>query len=253
MIDGGSAHPSVTPGVTPQVTPAVTPRCDAYGPHAFVMSLVVGDPARRTREGGSAVLEILAVIAIVIYVIGRQLVGEPLRGKRLILLPAVLAVVGLFRLVQHGTPVGVSDIALLTISAVIAAAIGAGQGSMMRLESREGALWGRMPPRALWLWAALIGCRVATMVLASAMGAHVAASSAPIVMLLGVNRLGQAAVITVRALRAGIPFAPEKDGSTFLSARLATVSDSLTGAAARTSRRSPGAERPMEERRGRRW
>jgi hypothetical protein len=54
-------------------------------------------------------------------------------------------------------------------------------------------------------------------VLAGALGAHVAASSAPIVLLLGVNRLGQAAVITRRALASGIPFAREKDGRVFLA------------------------------------
>ncbi|MFD0442820.1 hypothetical protein ACFQ10_10195 [Streptomyces indonesiensis] len=40
------------------------------------------------------VLQVLAAIAVVIFVIARQLRGEPLRGKRLILLPAILAVVG---------------------------------------------------------------------------------------------------------------------------------------------------------------
>jgi hypothetical protein len=35
-----------------------------------------------------------------------------------------------------------------------------------------------------------------------------------------IYQLGQAAVIVPRAMRAGIPFAPEKDGSTFLGRRL---------------------------------
>ena len=49
-------------------------------------------------------LEVLAVIAIVAYVIGRQLLGEALRGKRVIALPAVLAVIGLTRLGGGGHP-----------------------------------------------------------------------------------------------------------------------------------------------------
>lgn len=36
------------------------------------------------------VLAVLAVVAVVAYVIVRQLKGEPIRGKRLIVLPAVL-------------------------------------------------------------------------------------------------------------------------------------------------------------------
>jgi hypothetical protein len=175
------------------------------------------------------VLEVLAVIAIVVYVIGRQLLGESLRGKRVLLLPAILVVVGLTRLGGGGHHVRPVDVACLVASGLIAAAIGAGQGAMMRLENREGGLWGRMPPRSLLLWVALIGSRVAMTVLASALGAHVAASTAPIVLLLGVNRLGQAALITRRALAAGIPFAREKDGSVFLSDQLAGLGARLTG------------------------
>ena len=49
------------------------------------------------------VLEIVAVIAIICYVIGRQLLGEHLRGKRLILLPVLLAgIIGLSGLAQAG-------------------------------------------------------------------------------------------------------------------------------------------------------
>lgn len=165
-------------------------------------------------------LEVLAVIAIVAYVIGRQLLGEALRGKRVILLPAVLFVVGLTRLGGGGHHVRAVDVACLVASGLIAAGIGAGQGAMMRLEARDGGLWGRMPPRGLLLWAALVASRVVMTILASALGAHVAASSAPIVLLLGVNRLGQAAVITRRALSSGIPFAREKDGRVFLAGQL---------------------------------
>lgn len=161
-------------------------------------------------------LEALAVIAIVIYVIARQLTGEPLRGRRVILLPAVLVVVGLTRLGGHAG-LTAKDVVLLVVSGVIVAAIGAGQGAMMRLESRDGGLWGRMPAASLWLWAALIASRLLMTLLASALGAHVAASTAPIVLLLGVNRLAQAALITVRAMSADIPFAAEKDGRPFLA------------------------------------
>jgi hypothetical protein len=175
------------------------------------------------------VLEVLAVIAIVVYVIGRQLLGEPLRGKRVILLPFILAVIGLTQLSGHGHPVRPDDVALLVVGGVIAAAIGVGQGSVMRLHNRDGGLWGQMPLRSLWLWAALAGSRVTLMVLAGAMGAHVAASSAPIVLMLGINRLGQASMITRRAHLSGIPFTREKDGSVFLAGRPRKLNSRLDG------------------------
>jgi hypothetical protein len=171
----------------------------------------------RKGEGDMSILEILAAVAIVAYVIGRQLLGEQLRGKRLILLPLVVVVIGATQLVGHGHHLGTSDIALIILGAVVAAGIGAAQGSMMRLEARDGTLWGQMPGRSLWLWLALVLSRVALIAVASGLGAHVAASAAPIILTLGINRLAQAAVIAPRALAAGIPFAPEKNGSTFLA------------------------------------
>jgi hypothetical protein len=45
----------------------------------------------------SEVIRVLAVIAIIGYVVGRQLLGEPLRGKRVVVLPVILAVAGLAR------------------------------------------------------------------------------------------------------------------------------------------------------------
>ena len=50
----------------------------------------------------SEVIRVLAVVAIIGYVIGRQLLGEPLRGKRVVLLPVILAVAGAADLGPHG-------------------------------------------------------------------------------------------------------------------------------------------------------
>ena len=165
----------------------------------------------------SEVIRVLAVIAIIGYVIGRQLLGEPLHGKRVVLLPVILAVAGVVDLGKHGRHVEPADVVFLVISGLIAVTIGLLQGRMMRLEARNGALWGQMPVRALWLWALLVGSRLILTVIALAVGAKVAGSSAPIIMLLGINRLGQAAIVMRHALATGIPFAPEKDGRSFLS------------------------------------
>ena len=146
----------------------------------------------------SEVIRVLAVVAIIGYVIGRQLMGEPLRGKRVVLLPAVLAVAGAADLGTHGRHVHLGDVVCLVISGLIAVTIGVLQGRMIRLESRNGALWGQLPVRGLWLWALLVGSRLIMTVIALAIGAKVAGSSAPIIMLLGINRLGQAAIVMFR-------------------------------------------------------
>lgn len=165
----------------------------------------------------SEILPVIAVIGIVAYVIGRQLIGEALRGKRVVLLPVILTVIGIADLSSKSHPVQPVDMACLAIGALVVAGIGAAQGRAMSLESRNGSLWGQLPPKALWLWLLLIVSRVLMIVIADGVHAHVAASSATILLMLGINRLGQAAVVVPRALLAGIPFAPEKDGKVFLA------------------------------------
>ena len=163
-------------------------------------------------------LEIIAVIGIIGFIIFRQVQGEPLRGKRAVLLPAILTVIGVTDL--HGTNgahLGTADITALVIGTAGSALIGLAFGAVMRLEERGGYLWAQLPKRGLWLWGAMVAWRLVTFGLAEAMHAHVAASSSTLLFSLGVNRLAQAAVIVPRAMAMGVPFAPEKDGQTFLS------------------------------------
>jgi hypothetical protein len=163
-------------------------------------------------------LEILVVIGVVGYVIYQQVTGQAVQGRRLIVLPAVITVIGFVDL--HGAKhIHPADIVWLTVGAIGSLLIGLAFGAITRLQERNGALWSQLPLRGLWLWAGLIAWRVLIMVLAAKSGAHVAASTTPLLFTLGLNRLGQAAVIAMRAMAAGIPFAPEKDGRAFLSGR----------------------------------
>jgi len=160
-----------------------------------------------------SVLTVLVVIGIVVYVIAQQLLGSALRGKRLVLLPAILSVIGIAD-ISSSNP-GAADIGLLIASGAIAIAIGVGLGVMMRLERRNGYLWARLPKPGLWLWAGLIVSRLLISGIGDSVGAHVAAGSAAILLMLGLNRAAQALVVVPRAIAAGIPFAPEKDGTVF--------------------------------------
>jgi hypothetical protein len=162
-----------------------------------------------------SLLTVLAAIGIIFYVIGQQVVGRPLQGKRLVVLPAVLTVIGIVELTGHGSHPGATDIVLLIVSAVIAIATGLALGAITRLERRDGQLWAQLPKKGLWLWAGLIASRLVLAGIAHGTGAHVAAGSSAILLILGLNRAAQALVVVPRALAAGIPFAPEKDGSVF--------------------------------------
>jgi hypothetical protein len=175
-------------------------------------------------------IEILAVLAIIGYVIFRQVQGEPLRGRRAVVLPAILTVIGLVNLRGGGAHLTAADITCLAAGAAGSAATGLALGAVTRLQARGGYLWAQLPLRGLWLWAALVAWRVAMVALASGLHAHVAASSATLLFSLGVNRLAQAAVIVPRALAMGVPFAPEKDGRVFMAdtpGRRASARDGL--------------------------
>jgi hypothetical protein len=160
-------------------------------------------------------LTVVAAIAIVGLVIGQQVVGQAVRGRRLLVLPAVLTAIGIADLSGGGShPTGL-DIALIAVSSAVAVAIGLAMGALTRLERRDGHLWAQLPKNGLWLWAGLVVSRLAITGIAHASGAHVAAGTSAILLVLGLNRLAQAAVLAPRAVSAGIPFAPENDGRVF--------------------------------------
>jgi hypothetical protein len=154
-------------------------------------------------------IDILVAVGIIGYVVFRQTQGEMLRGKRVVLLPVILTVVGFTDLrAAHGAPMGTADIVCIAVGCVGSALCGLGLGLLTRLESRGGYLWAQVPLRGLWLWAALFVWRGLVMAMAALTHAHLAASTSTLLFSLGVNRLAQAAVIVPRALAMGVPFAP---------------------------------------------
>jgi len=162
-----------------------------------------------------SLLTVLAAIGIVAYVIGQQFLGRAVRGKRVVMVPAVLTVIGIVEISGHKAHPDATDIVLLVVSAGIAIAVGVGLGAMTRLERRDGHLWAQLPRQGLWLWGGLIASRLMITGIAQASDAHVAGGATAILLMLGLNRAAQALVVVPRAIAAGIPFAPEKDGSVF--------------------------------------
>jgi len=158
--------------------------------------------------------QIIVVVAIIGYIILRQVLGEPLQAKHVLLLPLVLTVVGFADLHVTGGHLQSADITCLVIGAVGSALVGCGFGGVMRLESRDGYLWARLPLYGLWLWMLLVVWRLGMIALAGSMHAHIAASTSTLLFSLGINRLAQGAVIMARATTMGVPFAPEpgRDG-----------------------------------------
>jgi hypothetical protein len=183
-------------------------------------------------------LDVLIAIAVIGYLIYRQLAGQALRAKMVLALPVVLTVYGVTQLTGHGQHLHPADIGLLAAGALGTLIIGAGIGALTRLENRDGGLWGKLPLRGLWLWAAAFAVDGGIHVAALGLHAKVAASGAPI-LLLGLNRLAQAGVIAARALAAGIPFAPDNRGNR-LQDRAGRIRGAYTDPGSRQSQEQPG-------------
>jgi len=60
-----------------------------------------------------SLLTVLAAIGIIVFVIGQQVVGGPVSGKRLIALPAVLTVIGIVDISGGKSHPHATDIVLL--------------------------------------------------------------------------------------------------------------------------------------------
>src|SRR6202021_3608344 len=103
-------------------------------------------------------LEILVVIGVVGFVIYQQLAGQAVQGRRLIVLPAVLTIVGVIDL-RGRKHIDSADIVWLTVGAVGSLLIGLAFGAITRLRERNGALWAQLPLRGPWLGVALVGWR----------------------------------------------------------------------------------------------
>jgi hypothetical protein len=217
---GPAVPPPGTSTAAPDVIPGLDPCADAVIPAPTIGFVVSAGLAGEVYGGKPAMsaIEILAVIGIIGYVIFKQVRGEALRGKRAVLLPAILTVIGFTDLhASNGAHLQRDDIICIVIGAAGSVLIGLAFGAVTRLENRGGYLWAQLPVWGLWLWGAMFAWRGVSYVLADSMHAHVAASSSTLLFGLGLNRLAQAAVVVPRAMSMGVPFAPEKDGSSFLS------------------------------------
>lgn len=162
-----------------------------------------------------SLLTVLAAVGIIVYTVGRQVLGSAVTGKRLVVLPLVLSGIGVLELSGSKAHVDAIGLGLLALSAAIAIGIGISLGLMTRLEQRDGHLWAQLPNQGLWLWGGLVLSRIIISGIGDAAGSHIVSGSSAILLILGLNRAAQALAIVPRAIAAGIPFAPEKDGSVF--------------------------------------
>jgi len=150
-------------------------------------------------------VQLVVIVAIVILVIGRRFMGQPLRSRSL-LIPVGLTAWAAYQLAGQHHLTG-TDVGFVLAGAVLGAASGSGRGVTVRLYPRDGHLWMRYGWLTAAVWAASIALRAGL-----AVGGHLAGvglnTTSTTLFTLGISLIAEAFVVGARAARTGLPYAP---------------------------------------------
>jgi hypothetical protein len=163
-----------------------------------------------TTHGQSipAPLTIVLVFAAVGYVLWSRMQGRPLKLRRLIVLPVILAILGITDLTGSSAPhLTPKDIAFLLISVAISALLGAARGATIQIYPNRGELWQRYRGNTVGLWIVLIAAKIVLLAIASPAGASAGGGTNTLLLSLGVSLLAEAAIVGPRAITTGRTFA----------------------------------------------
>ena len=144
-------------------------------------------------------LTVVPWIAVALLVIYRQCTAQPLRGRPLIVLPVLLAVMGISNLAQQPATAPAA-IAVLVANAVIASTLGLWRGSSIRVwrDATDTILrQATLLTLALWLVALALRALTATVGHASGLAGSVSVGELP--LFLGITFAAQNLVVWTRA------------------------------------------------------
>ena len=146
----------------------------------------------------STPIEILLVVALVGYMLVRRLMGEPAQAKRMLLLPAVLAVVGLSSVqsVLHD-PV---QLGFLAVTTLVSIGIGALRGLSIRVFVRDGVVNMKYTAMTIVLWVVNIAVKLGGNFLLGTIDPHADAGST-LMLTLGAGLLMEGVVVLAKAMR----------------------------------------------------
>jgi hypothetical protein len=184
----------------------------------------------------SGTIEIILVVAVVCYILIRRLLGEPAEGKRMLLLPAILTVVGIVNITKlTQTPVSV---AFLAGSAAFSMVLGLLRGRSIRLFPQSGLVFMRYTWVTVALWVLNLAGKFGANIILRVADPHAVASvSSGLYLTLGAGMLCEGAVVLVKALRTDgrIMWAKGKKGQPHtMSPFLDALQGRITGTDTRT-------------------
>lgn len=150
----------------------------------------------------------LIALAVIAYIVSKQVRWTPVDIGRLWRLPLVLGIAGLASLSGHLARVTTADIAILVVSALLAIASGVAMGRLATFRPSPSAA-GVTESRLGWigaaLWLGLIVARIGLDVLGAHLGAALATSVGVILLMLALNRAARTLVYAARLDRRAVP------------------------------------------------
>lgn len=157
--------------------------------------------------------EVVLIIAAVGYVMARRVAGEPVQGKRMLLLPAVLVAIGFSDV--SGAAHNSAALTFLIVSAAVSIAFGALRGLSTRLSERDGIAYVHYTAVTIALWVASLAAKFGMNLAFKAADPHAAAAAGNTLLLtLGAGMLLEGAMTLNRAVNttSQVLWAKGKDG-----------------------------------------
>lgn len=159
--------------------------------------------------GAASILQIIVVVAVLVFVIGRRFTPRPVRGdSRRWRIPLVLTAVGAYTLYglghgSHAITWTTADVTYITIGLAASVVLGAARGLTLHIYDQGGTLMQRYRPVTALLWVVLIAVRIGMDLSAKGLGVASAVAGGSILLMLGASLLGEAAAVSLRVPGAG--------------------------------------------------
>ncbi|MFI6095610.1 DUF1453 domain-containing protein [Lentzea sp. NPDC051213] len=142
-------------------------------------------------------VEVVLIAAAIIYVLARRLMGEPAEGKRLLILPAVLGVIGLTQV----SVTSASAIVFLVASAALSVVFGLLRGLTIRTYEQNGIVMLRYTAMTIVLWVASIAARLAAGFVMNQIDPSAAHAGNGLMLVVGAGLLAEGLVVLSKAVR----------------------------------------------------
>jgi membrane protein CcdC involved in cytochrome C biogenesis len=159
-------------------------------------------------------IEIVLIIAVIGYVLLRRMAGQPAQGKKLLILPAVIMVIGITSLGHTWSPLSVGFLVATTAMSFV---LGIFRGVSIKLFEKDGIVWMKYTKTTVALWIGNIAIKVVAAVALAAIDPTAAhQESTGLLISLGMGILMEGIVVSYKAVNSNLSsrvvWAKGKDG-----------------------------------------